>query len=166
MIGVGPNSETSFNPNLVEPRIGDAEVEKFARIVGDVSLGPGSEVGLRAAIRADEGSPITIGRNANIEERVTFHALKGTRIDAGNNLTVGDDSTVHGPIEIGDNLTVGEDSVVFRVRVGDNVTIGDDTVVQGPAREQGELELVIPDGTVIANGAVVTSEEELVAIST
>ena len=166
LIGVGPNPETSFNPNLVEPRIGDAEVEEFARIVGDVSLGPGSEVGLRAAIRADEGSPIIIGRNANIEERVTFHALKGTRIDAGNNLTVGDDSTVHGPIEIGDNLTVGEDSVVFRVRVGDNVTIGDDAVVQGPASDQGELELVIPDGTVIPTGAVVTSEEELVAIST
>ena len=43
-IGVGPNPETSFNPNLVVPRIGDAEVEEFARIVGDVSLGPGSEV--------------------------------------------------------------------------------------------------------------------------
>lgn len=61
---------------------------------------------------------------------------------------------------------MGEDSVVFRVRVGDNVTIGDDTVVQGPASEHSELELAIPDGTVIPNGAVVTSEEELAAIST
>jgi carbonic anhydrase/acetyltransferase-like protein (isoleucine patch superfamily) len=166
LIGVGPNPVTSFNPNQVEPRIGDAEVEEFARIVGDVSLGSSSEVGLRAAIRADEGSPIIIGSNANIEERVTFHALKGTRIDAGNNLTVGDDSTIHGPKEIGDNLTVGEDSVVFRVRVGDNVTIGDDAVVQGPANEHGELELEIPEGTVIPDGAVVTSEEELAAINT
>ncbi len=161
MIGVGPNPATSFNSERVEPRIGDTELGEFARIIGDVSIGSGSEVGERAAIRADEGSPITIGSGARIEERVTFHALKGTRIDVGDNLTVGDDSVIHGPIEIGNNLTVGDDSVVFRVSVGNDVTVGDDVVIQGPENEYGELELEIPDGATIPDGSVVTSQEEL-----
>ncbi len=161
VIGVGPNPVTSFNSERVEPQIGDTEVGEFARIVGDVRIGSGSEVSERAAIRADEGSPIIIGSGANIEERVTFHALSGTRIDVGDNLTIGDDSTIHGPIEIGNNLIVGDDSVVFRVRVGDDVTIGNDVVVQGTATEDGELELEIPDGANIPDGAVVTNQEEL-----
>jgi carbonic anhydrase/acetyltransferase-like protein (isoleucine patch superfamily) len=144
VIGIGPNPVTSFNSERVEPQIGDTEVGEFVRIIGDVSIGSGSEVGERAAIRADEGSPIIIGSGAKIEERVTFHALKGTRVDVGDNLTVGDDSTIHGPIEIGDNLTVG-----------------DDVVIQGSANEDGELELEIPDGATIPDGSVVTSQEEL-----
>ncbi len=91
---------------------------------------------------------------------MTFHALGGTRIDVGDNLTIGDDSTIHGPIEIGNNLIVGDDSVVFRVRVGDDVTIGNAVVVQGTATEDGELELEIPDGANIPDGAVVTNQEE------
>lgn len=146
MIGVGPNPVTSFNTEQVEPQINDAEVGEFVRIVGDMWLGSGSKVGERTAIRADEGSPITIGEDAEIEERVTFHALKDTNIEVGDNLTVGDDSVIHGPIEIGNNLTVG------------------DVTIQGTASEDGELELEIPDGANIPDGAVITSQEELDAI--
>ncbi|MBA4115262.1 MAG: carbonate dehydratase [Rubrobacter sp.] len=164
VVGVGPNPTTSFNAERVEPEINDAELGEFVRILGDVQLGSGSKVGERAAIRADEGSPITIGEDAEIEEQVTFHALKDTNIEVGDSLTVGDDSVIHGPIEIGDNVTVGDDSVVFRVRVGDDVVIGDDVTVQGTASEDGELELDIPDGANIPDGAVITSQEELDAI--
>ena len=52
VVGVGPN------PESVELQIGaDSEVGEVARVVGDVRLGPGSEVSDRAAIRADEGPP-------------------------------------------------------------------------------------------------------------
>ena len=64
VIGIGPNPVTSFNSERVEPQIGDTEVGEFVRIIGDVSIGSGSEVGERAAIRADEGSPIIIGSGA------------------------------------------------------------------------------------------------------
>jgi carbon dioxide concentrating mechanism protein CcmM len=113
VIGVGPNPVTSFNTERVEPQINDAELGEFVRIVGNVRLGSGSRVGERAAIRADEGSPITIGEDAEIEERVSFHALKDTNIEVGDNLTAGDDAVIQGPIESGDRLTVGDDSVVF-----------------------------------------------------
>jgi carbonic anhydrase/acetyltransferase-like protein (isoleucine patch superfamily) len=130
-----------------------------------VQLGSGSKVGERAAIRADEGSPIIIGEDAEIEERVTFHVLKDTNIEAGDNLTVGDDSVIHGPAEIGDNVTVGDDSVVFVVRVGNDVVIGDDVTIQGPPSEDGEMELEIPDGASIPDGAVITTQEEFDALA-
>lgn len=165
VIGVGPNPETPFNPESVEPQIGEGtEVGELARIVGDVSVGPDSEVSDRAAIRADEGSPIVIGAGANIEERVTFHALEETSITVGDALDAGDDAVLHGPLEVGDALTVGDDSVVFRVSVGDDVSVGDEVTIQGPASESGEpneLTLAIPDGAVIPDGSVVTDEASL-----
>ncbi len=160
VVAVGPNPETEFNPESVEPQIGaDSEIGEFARIVGDVRLGPDSEVSDRAAIRADEGAPIVIGENAEIDERVTFHALEETSITVGDNLVAGDDAVLHGPLEVGDNLTVDDDSVVFRVVVGDNVTVGEDVVIQGPASETedpNDLTLSIPDGAVIPDGALIT----------
>ena len=51
-IDVGPQPTTSFNPDPIEPQIPeDVTLGEFARIVGDVRLGPGSRVGQRAAIR-------------------------------------------------------------------------------------------------------------------
>jgi carbonic anhydrase/acetyltransferase-like protein (isoleucine patch superfamily) len=165
VVGVGPNPETEFNPDSVEPQIGaDSEVGEFARMVGNVRLEPGSEVSDRAAIRADEGSPMIIGENAKIDERVTFHALEETSITVGDNLVAGDDSVLHGPLEIGNNLTVADDSVVFRVDVGDNVIVGEGVIIQGPARETEDpenLTLAIPDGAVSPDGAVVTVEASL-----
>jgi carbonic anhydrase/acetyltransferase-like protein (isoleucine patch superfamily) len=62
LLEVGPNPETSFNPEQTEPQIGEnVELEEFVRVVGDVRLGENSSVGRRTAIRADEGTPIVIG---------------------------------------------------------------------------------------------------------
>ena len=70
-------------------------------------MGPNPEISHRASIRADEGHPCVIGANANSEERVTFHALEETSIEVGDDLTVGDDAVLHGPLLSGNGLTVG-----------------------------------------------------------
>ena len=67
--------------------------------------------------------PIIIGENAEIEDRVTFHSLKGTSIRIGKNLDTDDNIVFHGPLEVGDNLTIEDDAVLFRSKVGNNVTI-------------------------------------------
>ncbi len=74
-------------------------LEEFVRIVGDVRLGNNSFVGRRTSIRADEGSPI-IGENADIQNRFTFHALKGTSIRIGSNLNTDNNIVFHGPLEV------------------------------------------------------------------
>ena len=157
VVAVGPNPETEFNPESVEPQIGaESEIGEFARIVGDVRLDAGSQVADRA--------PIIIGGNAEIDERVTFHALEETTITVGDNLMAGDDAVLHGPLEVGNNLTVDDDSVVFRVVVGDNVTVGEDVIIQGPASETDDpesLTLAIPDGAVIPDGSLITDEASL-----
>lgn len=162
-IGVGPNPVTSFNPEMVMPKIpADAEIGEFARIVGDVRIGANADISERAAIRADEGSPIIIGESAVFEERVTFHALKGTSVEVGEMFTVGDGAVLHGPLVVGNGVTVGDDSIVFRVIVEDNVTVGDDVVIQGPALEEGEEpSFNIPAGIFIPDGATITDEASL-----
>jgi hypothetical protein len=92
-----------------------------------------SRHGRPSTIRADEGSPITVGEDADIEGRVTFHALKGTELKVGDRLTAGDHAILHGPLEVGDDLRVGDRGVVFRVRVVDDVTAGEEAIVAGPA---------------------------------
>jgi carbon dioxide concentrating mechanism protein CcmM len=71
---------------------------------------------------------------------------------------------LHGPWEVGNNLRVGNRGVVFRVRVGDDVTVGEGAIVAGPASDDGDPELELPDGTNIPDGAVITNLEELIAV--
>jgi carbon dioxide concentrating mechanism protein CcmM len=164
LTGIGPNPETSFN-SMTEPEVPDSvTVGRFVRIIGDARIGENSNVGERSAIRADEGSPIVIGKNADIKDRVTFHALKDTELRVGDQLTAGDDAVLHGPLEAGDSLQVGDRAVIFRVKAGNNVTVGEGAIIAGPEGDNGELELEIPDGTNIPSGAVVTNQEELDAI--
>ncbi len=162
LIDVGGNPVTSFNPERISPTLGaNVELQEFVRIVGDVRLGAHSRVGQRSAIRADEGSPIIIGANADLDNRLTFHALKDTEIRIGDNLTAADDVVFHGPLVMGNGISVGDDAVVFRVNVEDDVKIGERALLVGPAPEDGGELLTIPAGSVIPDEAVITSEEDL-----
>lgn len=71
------------------------------------------------------------GNNAEIEDRVTFHALKEISIKIGNNLDTDDNIVFHDPLEVGNNLTIGDDAVLFRSKVGNRVLIGTGALVIG-----------------------------------
>ncbi len=155
--GVGPNPPTSFNPASVEPQIGGGTVlAELVRIVGDVRLGEASSVGQRSAIRADEGTPIVIGRRARIQSRVTFHALRGANVAVGNNAQIGDGNVIHGPVTIGDNFVSEDDCVVFRATVQDSVTVRAGATIVG--------DFVLREGTIVPEGSVVTTQEEADAL--
>jgi carbonic anhydrase/acetyltransferase-like protein (isoleucine patch superfamily) len=157
--GVGPNPITPFNPDSVMPQIGDGvQLGVVVRIVGDVRLGDGAEVGQRTAIRADEGTPIVIGRNARIGGRVTFHALKGTSVAIGDTATIGDECVLHGPLTAGQNLTVEDGSVLFRAIAEDNVTLRRGATVVG--------EVVLREGTIVPERAVIETQEQADALPT
>jgi carbon dioxide concentrating mechanism protein CcmM len=156
VIGTSRAPRTSFNRGG-RPTLGRGVTrEPFARIVGDVRLGAGSEVGRRSSIRADEGTPIVIGPGADIEDRVTFHALRGTSIRIGRGLDTEDNIVFHGPLVVGDELTIDDDAILFRARVGDRVTIGEGAIVAGPADDPIE----IAGGTTVPPGAVVTTQAD------
>ncbi|MBW4462644.1 MAG: carbonate dehydratase [Nodosilinea sp. WJT8-NPBG4] len=158
VVGVSPAPATSWNPNPVNPTLGDEiQLDEFVRIVGDVQLGSNSTVGQRTSIRADEGAPIVIGEGAVIEDRVTFHALKGTSISIGSNLKTSDNVVFHGPLEVGDRLTIGDDAIVFRSTVGNDVTIGTKAII---------VDVTLADGTIVPPGSIITNQEQADALET
>ncbi len=151
--GVGPNPATSWNPALTDSMLGDGVVlGELVRIVGDVRLGEESTVGQRTAIRADDGTPIVIGRRARIESRVTFHGIRGSRVDVGENAHVGDGNVIHGPVVIGDNFASEDDVVVFRATVEDNVLVRAGAIIVG--------DFTLREGTIVPEQAVVRTQEE------
>ncbi len=159
VIGVSRSPKTSFSSGK-SPSIGaNALIQPSARIVGDVRLGSGSEVGRRTSIRADEGSPIRVGANAEIEDRVTFHALKGSSISIGTGLDTDDNVVFHGPLTVGDDLTIADDAILFRATVGNDVTIEQGAIIAGPAAG-----LKLRDGLKVPAGAVLTTQAQVDAL--
>lgn len=147
---VGPAPRTSFNGGKW-PTLGpNVELLPFARIVGDVRIGGNSLVGRRSSIRADEGAPIIIGERSVIRDRVTFHALKGTRITIGRELRTEANIVFHGPLEAGDRFTVGDDAIVYNARIGDDVTIGNGSIVVGVTLRDG---VIVPDNVILQTQA-------------
>ncbi len=154
---IGPNPATSWNPESIEPQIGAGTfLAEWVRIVGDVRLGAESSVGQRTAIRADEGTPIVIGRRARIQSGVTFHALKGTNIAVGDNARIGNGNVIHGPVRIGDNFVSEDGCVVFRATVEDNVTVRAGATIAG--------DCIIREGSIVPAGSVVTTQAEADAL--
>lgn len=155
--GVTANPAVPFNPTPIRPTIGDgSRIAEFVQITGDVRLGPGSRVGQRSSIRADEGHPIVIGRRARIRSRVTFHALVDTRVDVGDNFVAGDEVVVHGPVTIGDNVTVEDGAVVYQATVEDNVVIRAGATVAS--------KVTLREGTIVPENAVVSTQAEADAL--
>jgi carbon dioxide concentrating mechanism protein CcmM len=159
LVGVGPNPPTSFNPRAVQPTLGDGvRLAEMVRIVGDVRLGDRCRVNQRTALRADEGTPIIVGRNARIGGRVTFHALLGTSISVGNSAWIGDECVLHGPLQVGHNLICEDGAVLFRARVEDNVTLRSGSTVVG--------DVLLREGTIVPEGAVIETQAQSDALPT
>ena len=159
LVGVGPNPPTSFNPRSVQPTLGDGvRLAEMVRIVGDVRLGDRSRVNQRTALRADEGTPIIVGRNARIGGRVTFHALLGTSVTVGNSAWIGDECVLHGPLRVGHNLVCEDGAVLFRAHVEDNVTLRSGSTVIG--------DVLLREGTIVPEGAVIETQAQADALPT
>jgi carbonic anhydrase/acetyltransferase-like protein (isoleucine patch superfamily) len=155
--GVGANPQTSWNPQYIEPQLGEnILLEEMVRFVGDVRLGAESSVGQRTSIRADEGTPIVIGRRARIESRTTFHALQGTSIEVGDNVRIGDGNVIHGPVTIGDNFFSEDNCVVFNATVENNVVVRTGATVTG--------EITVHEGSIVPEGFVVETQEQADAL--
>ena len=82
---------------------------ELVSVVVDVRPGEESRVGPRMSSRSGDGTPIIIARPAWMEPRTTFQALRGTRIDLGENADIGNGNVIHGPVNIGDNV-ISEDN--------------------------------------------------------
>ncbi|WP_305064216.1 hypothetical protein [Methanococcoides sp.] len=68
---------TSWNPEMKAPSIDDtAYIHPQAIVIGDVTIGKRVMVSPFVSIRADEGSPIHIDDDSNVQDGVIMHGMK------------------------------------------------------------------------------------------
>jgi hypothetical protein len=71
------NVKTDFSGKVSEPVIDPtAYVHPLAAVIGNVTLGKNVMVSPFAAVRGDEGQPLYIGDDANVQDGVVIHALE------------------------------------------------------------------------------------------
>lgn len=111
-----------------------AFVAPNATLIGGVRLGEGASVWYGAVLRADN-EPITIGKDSNVQDNVTFHTDLGKPVTLGEGVSIGHNAVVHGAT-IEDFALIGMGAVVLNEAV-----IGAESLVAAGA--------VVPQGAVI-----------------
>jgi carbonic anhydrase len=175
---MGPNVITSFNPDVKSPNISPtAFIHPLASVTGYVMIGPRVYVAPSASVRGDEGQPIFIGEDSNVQDGVVLHGLETVEegkeipknqvgaygekysVYVGKRVSMAHQSQVHGPAKIGDDTFIGMQALVFKAEIGNNV------VVEPGAKIIG---VKIADGRYVSTGAIVTKQaaaEELPKIT-
>lgn len=165
----GPNVPASFNPQVEKPRVSEtAFIHPLAAVIGDVTVGERVFVAPFASVRADEGQPIHIGDESNVQDGVVIHGLETAEGDVqveknqvtadgraysvyiGDRTSLAHQCQVHGPAKVGSNVFIGMQSLVFKSEIGDSV------VVEPGAKIIG---VTIPSGRYVPAGYVVTRQE-------
>ena len=122
--------------NGIMPTIGERTfIAENAAIIGSVTIGEDCSIWYGAVLRGDVG-PITLGNRVNIQDGAVLHA-----------------TTNISEVILGDNVSVGHNAIVHGAVIGNDVLIGMGAVVMDNA--------IVPDGTVIAAGAVVLANASL-----
>ena len=83
-----------------------------ATVVGDVHMGKDCSVWFNAVIRGDVNT-IEIGDKVNVQDGAVIHCtFEKTKVNIGNNVSIGHNALVHG-CEIGDDVLVGMGSIIM-----------------------------------------------------
>lgn len=154
------NPITSFSPVSYTPVISkNATIQPNSSVIGAVEIEKGVLVSPFASIRGDEGIPIHIGENSNVQDGVVIHGLENKFVEKddkkysvyiGKNVSLAHQSQVHGPAKVGDNTFVGMQSFVFKSEIGDGVVLEPCSKVIGVKVESGRY---VPAGEIIKTQA-------------
>ena len=118
------------------PKIGkNCFIAENAVIIGDVTIGDDCSIWYGVVLRGDVNT-IKIGNRVNIQDNASVHTLYQRSVTI-----------------IGDDVSVGHNAVVHGAKVGNDVLVGMGAILMDNAE--------IPDGIIIAAGAVVPSNQVL-----
>jgi carbonic anhydrase len=168
-IHIHGNVRTSFNFVEKNPEIHNtAYIHPLAAVIGNVHLGKRVMVAPAASVRGDEGQPLWVDDDVNIQDCVVLHALE-THINGvlvreavvevdgefygvyiSPRVSLAHQCQVHGPAYIGCDTFVGMQALVFRATVGKNCVIEPKALV---------MNVNIPDGRYVPAGALITTQE-------
>ncbi len=152
-------SLTPRSKNLAEPKIHKtAYVHSLSNIIGDVYIGANVTIAPGTSIRADEGSPFSIGDGTNVQDGVVIYGLEQGRVIGddqnhysvwiGKNSSITQMALIHGPAYIGDDCFIGFRSTVFNARVGNGCIVMMHALIQDVEIAPGKY---VPSGAVINN---------------
>lgn len=164
------NVITDFCQKEYTPVIDESAcVHPLAAVIGNAFIGKRVMVSPFASIRGDEGQPIFVGDEANVQDGVVLHALEtehhGRAIDknlvkaqggkyavyVGKRVSLAHQVQIHGPAYVGDDTFVGMQSLVFKARVGSGCVIEPGCIVMG---------VDVPDGRYVPAGTVLKKQED------
>lgn len=165
------NAVTPWNPEPTEPVIDPtAYVHPQASVIGNVKIGANIMISPMASVRSDEGMPIFVGDNSNIQDGVVLHALetideegepveknlvevdgKKYAVYIGENVSLAHQAQVHGPAYVGNDTFIGMQSFVFKSKVGNNCVLEPKSAVIG---------VTVADGRYVPAGETITTQEE------
>ncbi len=163
------NVITDFSPWAVDPIIDESAcVHPLGAVIGNVIIGKRVLVSPFASVRGDEGQPLHVGDDSNVQDGVIIHALEtfhnGTpkesnmvevggkkyAVHIGCRVSLAHQVQVHGPSAIGDDTFVGMQSLVFRSKVGSGCVIEPGCTIMGVSVPSGRY---VPAGTVLNDQA-------------
>ncbi|MBM3185649.1 MAG: gamma carbonic anhydrase family protein [Bacteroidetes bacterium] len=112
----------------ITPKFGkDCWFAENATIVGDVVMGDQCSVWFNAIVRGDVNS-IRMGNKVNIQDGAVIHCTyEKTKVNLGNNVSVGHNALVHG-CTVGDNVLIGMGAIVM-----DNCYIEENSIIAAGA---------------------------------
>ena len=167
---IGKNVKTDFNARVSKPVIDQSSyVHPLAAVIGNVILGKNIMVSPTASLRGDEGQPIYVGDDSNVQDGVVIHALE-TEVDGkpveknlyevsgkkyavyvGNSVSLAHQTQIHGPAVVMDNTFVGMKVLVFKSFVGQNCVIEPGVILMG---------VKVADGRYVPVGSVIKTQAE------
>ena len=164
------NVMTDFSAKVSDPVIDPSTyVHPLAAVMGNVILGKNIMVAPMASIRGDEGQPLYVGDNSNVQDGVVIHALEtelngkpveknlyevdGTKyaVYVGSRVSLAHQVQIHGPAVVMDDTFVGMKSLVFRSSVGKQCVLEPGVILMGVS---------VPDGRYVPAGSVIRTQEQ------
>ena len=147
---IGKNVVTDFSSRVSEPDIDPSTyVHPLASVIGNVHLGRNIMVSPTASIRGDEGQPLFVGDDSNVQDGVVIHALetemngqpvtknlcevdgRSYAVYVGNRVSLAHQVQIHGPAVVRDDTFVGMKSLIFKSVVGKNCVIEPGVILMG-----------------------------------
>jgi carbonic anhydrase/acetyltransferase-like protein (isoleucine patch superfamily) len=163
------NGVTDLCPETFSPQIEPtAFVHPLAAVIGHVVIGRKVLVAPFASIRGDEGHPLYIGNETNVQDGVVIHALEtethgkpirnnlvtlggqNYAVYIGSRVSLAHQAQIHGPAVVGAGTFVGMKALVFKARVGRNCVLEPGCLLMGVRIEDGRY---VPAGTVLREQA-------------
>jgi carbonic anhydrase len=168
------NVLADFAGKVYEPIIDPTTyVHPLAAVIGNVTLGKNIMVSPTAVIRGDEGQPLFVGDDANVQDGVVIHALetemsgeavaknlmevdgKQYGVYVGKKVSLAHQVQIHGPAVVMDETFVGMKVLVFKSRVGRSCVLEPGCIIMGVS---------VADGRYVPAGSVIRTQEQADAL--